>query len=771
MTRTAGGAGDPPRPGRGWPGGEFWYIRPAMAIAASRLLPALLLPLLAAPLGAWVGRWQSWPNLQPTHVLLEHQGRLIVGTDGGIRSIDPATGAEKLYDNRSGLTEIRTVGLAVDPEGRLWAASHSGALFRLEGETWSAWGQSYRSLGWTVNDRAFMAAGSYLVLGSAKGLSFFDRKQKVAVANLTKFGSEGNQRITGLLRRGDTLYLATGTAVLRTLVDWDNALSGRFGTVFDPQIWEKVDSVASPFTLPSFAELYAPTPGDSDGTGELPPPDPGQADPVELAFVDGRVTAHAPGTFLAVPEYSVRALPGRYFAINGILTPDTTLRTALVVGGRLYVGGSGGLQWFSPYADRYPVESPFGFPGGIPGSIVVEGGTVMAQSRFKVWAFRGGRWQERHDLGEPSPELFMNELRNLRVGLGGEMYLGHWGQGVIRQASRGQRRWNAGTDSACLKKVGDPNYTVILGIDIRGKDLWIANLETVGKSETFILAHVDLETGDLSCPDFKGVGAWASTVRILGPDMLGVAGEKGIHLYRWTKRDGKVAGSLLNEFRNDSRTWGRDVAYDSHGRLWGLFSEHLGYVDSLEERLKGGPMTVKFPPNLKLHTCRDMETDARQDLWIGCENGLFHLRPGTDPEAPEVTHYTQGNGLLVNRIFDISVDKASGHVWVATEGGVSRLEGPSPAPVSGVSGVRAYPNPFLAKHTLLVLDQLPGGAEAAILTQGGGVVRSFRRAEMRGNQYHWDGTNAAGRKVKPGIYLYRVTAGGKTSHGKVIVAR
>lgn len=750
-----------------------------MPAAALRLLPALL---LAAPLSAYIGRWRSWPDLQPTNVLREHQGRLIVGTHGGIRSIDPATGAEKVYDNLSGLTDTRIVGLAADEEGRLWAASQSGALFRQEGETWSAWGQSYRSLGWTVNDRAFLAAGGYLVLGSAKGLSFFDRKKMVAAANLTKFGPEGSQKVTGLLRRGDTLYIATGSAVLRAAVDWGDALSGKFGNLFDPQIWKKVDSVATPFDLPSFAELYSPRPDDSDGTGDPTPADPGQADPVELEFVDGRVVAHAPGTFLAVAGYNVRALPGRYFAVNGILTPDTTLRTALVSGGRLYVGGSGGLRWFSPRGDSYPVESPFAFPGGMPGSITAEGGAVMAQTLSKVWAFRGGRWSEHLDLGEVSGELFMNELRNLRLGPGGSMYLGHWGQGIVRKRAGDVKRWNARTEAGCLKSVVDSAYTVIQSIDIRGKDMWIANLEKLGGGVTanHVLAHLDLETGEVSCPDFKGTGGTVYAVRILGDDMLGVAGEAGIHLYRWTRRDGKLTGGPLNQFQNESgKTLGRDVAYDSHGRLWGLFSEQLGYVDSLEDspdgqvkgRLKGGPMTVKYPPHLKLRTCRDMETDARRELWIGCDNGLFHLRPGADPETPEVTHYTAEAGLLANRVFDVSVDKVSGEVWVATERGVSRLEGPSPAPVSGVSGVRAYPNPFLGKHVVLVLDDLPEDAEAAILTQGGAVVRNFRPAAMRGNQYHWDGTNSAGRKVKPGVYLYRVNAGGKTSRGKIIVAR
>jgi hypothetical protein len=396
------------------------------------------------------------------------------------------------------------------------------------------------------------------------------------------------------------------------------------------------------------------------------------------------------------------------------------------------------------------------------------------QTVSKVWAFQGGRWREHLDVGLATSELFMNELRNLRMGPDGSIYLGHWGLGLLRKGPGALRRWDARTDPGCLKPVVDSSFTVIQSLDIRGKDMWIANLEQLGSDEnaTHVLAHLDLETGEVSCPDFKGIGGRASAVRILAEDMIGVAGESGIHLYRWSRRDGTLVGGLLNQFRSDAgKALGRDVAFDSRGRLWGLYSEQLGYVDSLETRLAGGAMTVKFPSNLKLRTCRDMEVDARGELWIGCDNGLFHVRPGADPETPDVTHYTAETGLLANRIFDVAVDKESGDVWVATERGVNRLEGPSPSPVSGVAAVRAYPNPFLGKHSLLVLDGLPPGAEAAILTQEGGVVRSFRSAEMRGNQFQWDGNNGAGRKVKPGVYFYRVSAGGKSSRGKVIVAR
>src|SRR5688500_4934689 len=112
------------------------------------ILSGLMTAFLAAPLTAYVGRWHSWPNLHPAKAMVEYQGRLYVGTTGGVRSIDPAGGAEKDFDNLSGITDIRIVAMTIDADNRLWAASRSGMLFRMEGNTWSAWGRAYRAEGW-----------------------------------------------------------------------------------------------------------------------------------------------------------------------------------------------------------------------------------------------------------------------------------------------------------------------------------------------------------------------------------------------------------------------------------------------------------------------------------------------------------------------------------------------------------------------------------------------------------------------------------------------
>lgn len=744
---------------------------------------------IAAPLSAYVGRWHSWSDLNPVKTMLEHRGRLFVGTLGGIRSVDPGTLAEKDFDNRSGLTDVRIVGLAEDEDSRLWAASRSGQLFRLEGDKWSAWGRSYMAEGWTVNDRAFIAVAGYLVVGSKNGLTFFDRKRGVAAANLTKFGPEGPQPVTGLVRVGDTLFIATGKTVLQAAVDWSNLLSTRFGTIFDPQIWKLSTGIASPLTLPALSKrsrdsvhlVRRANAADAGGGGSVG--DTGGVDTVvidttvaravQLAFLDGKVVAHDSGTMLQGAR-RVMALRNRSLVVDGKSYPDSSYEAALAAGGRLFIGGRKGLRIYSEGGSFGFVTPPVPFPDRPVAAIAAGKGTVVAQTIDKIWQLGPGGWRMRHDFGYPTPEVFSNELRNLAVGGKDELILGTWGLGVLRNRPGRSEFWNAGTDAGCLKPIIDSLFTVVQTLDVRGDDVWVATLEDIaeGGGTSHNLSHLDLRSGKVTCPEFTGPGRRALAIRILNDSLLGIAGEHGVSLFRWSKKNGQVGGKPLNSIKSDfGEVLGRGVALDSRGRLWGLFSEQMGYVDSLQHRLGGGPMPISFPTNLKLKTCRDLETDARQELWVGCDNGLFHVRPGPDPDFPEVVHYTTDNGLLSNRIIDLSVDRETGDVWVSTESGINRLEGPSPPVREDATSVRAYPNPFLGKHSLLVLDNLPKGAEADILTQSGSVVRHFRSSEMRGNQFHWDGTNASGRKVKPGIFFYSVTSDGKGARGKIIVAR
>ena len=734
-----------------------WRILPILTLAAS---------LAVSDASAYVGRWTSFTNLHPVTSMVENGGYLYVGTTGGVRKIHLGTLAETDYNNLQGLTDVNIQGLTVDADNRVWAASRSGQLFRLEGNKWSGWGRSYSSQGWTINPRAFVSVGRYLVIGSEKGLSFFDRKQGLAQANLSKFGKEGPQPVTGLLQSGDTLFIATGKAVLKAAVDWDNVMSGARGVISDPKIWMPAKAGAPPES-PKLPRDTLPDTLAVDTT---------EGRPVHLVMLDGKLIAHDTGTVLGGPLF-VKALKGRDLVVEGKRYPGLRgFQVGLIAGGRLFLGYPEGLHEYA--SGSFPeMNPPKEFPKSNLLNIAANAGKVVAQSAQAVYALKDGNWTAvpGGDFGYPSGEMQGNELKNLIMDGSGKVYVGHWGQGVA-EISPEKRRWMAGPGS-CIKATVDTAFTVIRSIsEPRGDEVWftVLNLKLGVDENKHYLGHLNLRTGMVSCPETLGEGYHTHAIRILSDNVFAVASAAGLFVHRY-----RMAGDVANVDPANRVISGAgfdvasDMAMDNYGRLWALINERIGFVDSLADKIAASkPLKLVFPENLGARPCRVMKSDAKGGFWVGCYDGLFHLQPKAQADQlPDVERFTTDDGLLSNRIFDLSVVKENGHVWMTTENGVSLFESASQPSPSGVGDVRAYPNPFLAKHRLLVLDHIPRGASATIFSESGNAVRHFRPSQAQGSQFLWDGAYASGEKVKPGIYLYTVSAGGKSARGKIILAR
>jgi hypothetical protein len=119
------------------------------------------------------------------------------------------------------------------------------------------------------------------------------------------------------------------------------------------------------------------------------------------------------------------------------------------------------------------------------------------------------------------------------------------------------------------------------------------------------------------------------------------------------------------------------------------------------------------------------------------------------------------------------VDPVTGRVWIATDRGVSMLEGAgqTAVPNGSLAAVTPYPNPFKPGHRFVIFDNLPRNSTLRILDGTGHVVKIFHPRDLTGNQAQWDGKNQQGTPVSAGVYLFSVVSGSKVQRGKVIVAR
>jgi hypothetical protein len=94
---------------------------------------ALGLGILSPTAEAAVGDWTSYTHVNRVFALQAYQGWMFAGTQGGIRKMNENGASHEVFDNRSGLVDVWTVGFGVTGMGELWAISKDGCAM---GNNW-----------------------------------------------------------------------------------------------------------------------------------------------------------------------------------------------------------------------------------------------------------------------------------------------------------------------------------------------------------------------------------------------------------------------------------------------------------------------------------------------------------------------------------------------------------------------------------------------------------------------------------------------------------
>ena len=94
-------------------------------------------------------------------------------------------------------------------------------------------------------------------------------------------------------------------------------------------------------------------------------------------------------------------------------------------------------------------------------------------------------------------------------------------------------------------------------------------------------------------------------------------------------------------------------------------------------------------------------------------------------------------------------------------------------PVTELKLSPARPNPFCNETTIAFLLPAEGAATVSVYDVAGRLLRtlSVERYGAGLNERVWDGTDADGNEVASGVYFVRVTAGGESATGKVVLVR
>ena len=223
----------------------------------------------------------------------------------------------------------------------------------------------------------------------------------------------------------------------------------------------------------------------------------------------------------------------------------------------------------------------------------------------------------------------------------------------------------------------------------------------------------------------------------------------------------------------------RTLAVDAKNQLWIGTNKGLRVLPNVSSFQSADQMTANpiiiLEDNLAQELLyeqfiTDIAVDGANDKWIGtADSGLF-LVSANGQETKY--HFTTSNSPLPSNVInDISINSATGEVFIATAKGLISFKGTATAASDDLSKVYVYPNPVRPEYTGTVkIAGLLDKANIKITDVGGNLVYE---TTSEGGTIEWDTTAFGKYKVASGVYMIFISAqdGLETKVKKVMIIR
>lgn len=143
-----------------------------------------------------------------------------------------------------------------------------------------------------------------------------------------------------------------------------------------------------------------------------------------------------------------------------------------------------------------------------------------------------------------------------------------------------------------------------------------------------------------------------------------------------------------------------------------------------------------------------IEVDGANRKWIGTSAGVFLM---SEDGKEQIFNFNPDNSPLPNNeIYDITINKGTGEVFIFTSGGMVSYMGDATEPADNYDNIRAYPNPVRPEYTgPISIEGLIDNAYVKITDTHGVLVKE---GYALGGKFTWDGNDMYGKRVRTGVY-------------------
>lgn len=225
-----------------------------------------------------------------------------------------------------------------------------------------------------------------------------------------------------------------------------------------------------------------------------------------------------------------------------------------------------------------------------------------------------------------------------------------------------------------------------------------------------------------------------------------------------------IYSSVVDQDGNSLSHFGQCIIDDKKGNFWIGTNSGIIVVDDLDQLCKSGntSLNVRRPKVarndgtnfadylLDSENIVCIAVDSNNKKWIGtASSGLFYVNEdGTEILAE---YRTDNSPLLSNTITMLACDPHGNDVLIGTPEGLFVYSSDSAPAAEDYSDVYAYPNPVRPDYTgWITINGLMDKSLVKIADQQGNVIWS---GKSEGGMAQWDGCDAAGNRVRSGVYM------------------
>lgn len=685
---------------------------------------------------------------------------LYVASSGGVYIFEKSTGNGRLLPSNTRSPDPFTRSLCLQGNQILWSGTNQGYLTKRTPpdnlnsiSTFS----SYFSTQWKILD--LVLYGKYLLVASNKGISVFNTEKGYSEKSASKFGTQPSSQVNVIKIFNDTLYagLDQGIAKLSLKKSLDSI------NFFDPNIWHLDQDTVKP--VKSILN--------SNGCKAYS----GYADIFNGQIISGQ------DSLLFLNGVNIQKLPSRITALK------VTGKNECWIGTEEHYF----LLWNGSTLTRFD----------IPGPTMPSINRVYADHTGKMWflpqvdgqnppwwvgigSFEDGQWKLYNRNNYPTFGTLNENAENSAIieTKDNRLWFGTSG-GQVKTYTPANDSWRI----YHVNSYGNGRFYSSNSHDGWGKSdafaidssgfLWISSwYNDSGSIICYDYSHGEPDESKSNAQEarfkrfFPGRIYNFTCINVDNQGKILIGDEKGkIFVF---KHDGNPLGNgiqITSSFSIDNaKIYDAITIPGNTSNLAGASNEnHVKIITSngLYDYTDSPTIDGSYKKDDNFSTkVRTIEGESNNIVWIGTAGeGLIRYNLASE----EMEHFTTAQGLISNDIRDLSFDKKSGYLWIATDVGFSKMDvGYSLDKTLKAGDVEVFPNPYSKSKMSQVsisVRNVPSGGNVSIFNINGQLIAKPKlERQGNGSLYSWKPANS----IIPGTYIVAIKSGSR-SGSKVLM--